>query len=910
MPPRPRIIHRVLTWTAVIGLALGTRFHLRGQRLDGIDFGPFLNGANPDLGASVSNTTLQTLLTVVQPHFDWIRTYNTNANLASISPLAHARNLKVAVGAALGSDSVANDGEIATVIQMAQAGQADMIIVGSETLLRGDLSAANLTTYIRQVKEAVKDLVPPVWVTTADAVDQWSKNPTLKDEVDVVMINSYPYWRGVPLDRAMASLNQGYQQIKQLANGKPVWFSETGIPSAGDSVGLAVPSEANAAAYFQNFISWANDQQVPYFYFSAFDESYKSTGKEGPQGGHFGLWYSNLTLKPGMQAVFDGAGTADNWTVTQPMMELIQLPAYGNTSLSIKGLYLGLTPSDYNVLIYLRVNNGHWYAKPIKEDPLTPLGPEGVWETDVTTGVSPNGEDEMATEYRIFLVPAAYQPSEVYDVTNLPAELNAFPCLVVTRNAQAGLAPDATAPMPSNPLNQAVAEGMAATFSVSDRGPNVPVTYQWYKNGTALPGETDATLTLSNVHADDAGNYYALATNAYGTTTSGNATLVVGAYAAAAITLQPSNQIVTAGGMASLSANATAAPAPALQWERQAAGANAFIPLSGAGPFSGVRSGNLIISNVTMAMSGDAFRLVATNDLGQNISSSATLTVNPALAAPGIAQDPASQTIVVAGHTTFSASATGNPMPSYQWQTFFSGNGTWGNLTEDSIYAGTATANLTISHTTLLMNGTVFRLVAFNSQGTANSGNATLTVTPMALPPPPSFVNAPLEQTVLLGKSVSFSVTISGTAPFSYQWLKNGKPIKGATKATFSISKVTLSDAGNYSVLVTNPGGHITSDSVPLTVIAAVKITVQPKAVTAKHGATVGFMVRATGTSPLKYQWSRNHLNLADSGQIQGSATSTLRLSHVTTASAGAYRVVVSNPAGAVASESAKLTIK
>ena len=85
-----------------------------------------------------------------------------------------------------------------------------------------------------------------------------------------------------------------------MAGSKDVIVSETGWPSGGDVIGSAVPTQENAAFYFKSFIAWAHANKVPYFYFEAFDESWKAK-YEGVQGAHWGIWDKEGHLKPGME---------------------------------------------------------------------------------------------------------------------------------------------------------------------------------------------------------------------------------------------------------------------------------------------------------------------------------------------------------------------------------------------------------------------------------------------------------------------------------------------------------------------------------------------------------------------------------------------------------------------------------
>ncbi len=72
--------------------------------------------------------------------------------------------------------------------------------------------------------------------------------------------------------------------------------------------------------------------------------------------------------------------------------------------------------------------------------------------------------------------------------------------------------------------------------------------------------------------------------------------------------------------------------------------------------------------------------------------------------------------------------------------------------------------------------------------------------------------------TVATGSSVTISVTANGTAPFTYQWNKNSFAISGATAASYAISSAQFSDAGSYTVVVSNSAGSTTSDVATLTV--------------------------------------------------------------------------------------------
>ena len=101
----------------------------------------------------------------------------------------------------------------------------------------------------------------------------------------------------------------------------------------------------------------------------------------------------------------------------------------------------------------------------------------------------------------------------------------------------------------------------------------------------------------------------------------------------------------------------------------------------------------------------------------------------------------------------------------------------------------------------------------------------------------------------------------TGTAPLSYQWNKNGTVISGATSTSYTTPAETTADNGaQFTVVVSNSVGNVTSNAATLTVNpapVAPSITAQPSSVTITAGQTATFSVTATGTAPLSYQWNK-----------------------------------------------------
>ncbi len=174
------------------------------------------------------------------------------------------------------------------------------------------------------------------------------------------------------------------------------------------------------------------------------------------------------------------------------------------------------------------------------------------------------------------------------------------------------------------------------------------------------------------------------------------------------------------------------------------------------------------------------------------------------------------------------------------------------------------------------------------------------------LPPPtaPTISTNPQSQTVEAGDNVTFNVAVNGTAPFSYQWRFNGNPLPGETSSNLALLSVLPTAEGDYSVIITNTAGAVTSTVATLTIIVPVDITADPQPLTVNAGQHATFNVTATGTAPLGYQWRFNDTN------ISGATASTYTRSNTTPADAGNYSVVVSNAAGAVASTDAALVVQ
>jgi pectate lyase len=177
------------------------------------------------------------------------------------------------------------------------------------------------------------------------------------------------------------------------------------------------------------------------------------------------------------------------------------------------------------------------------------------------------------------------------------------------------------------------------------------------------------------------------------------------------------------------------------------------------------------------------------------------------------------------------------------------------------------------------------------------------------LPPsPPVIVSQPQDRTNSAGTTATFTVGVSGSPPFSYQWFLNSiTPLSAGTNATLTLNNVQTGDSGGYSVLVSNSAGSITSSTAQLlvtNVFSAPVIITQPQSHAVTVGNNTSFGVAATGTQPLFYQWYFN-----TNSPLADATNSTLQLNNVQVSDAGDYSVTVSNSLGTTDSAFATLTV-
>lgn len=262
------------------------------QGIHGISFSAYLENQSP--GSIISEEQIENRMKILKPYVKWVRSFSCVDGNELIPKVAHKHGIKTLVGAWLGDDKDKNEKEIESIIKVAKDGYADIIAVGNEVLLRGDLTEDEIIKHIQKVKQEVTN-IPVGYV---DAYYEFVNHPLICNVCDVILANCYPFWEGYPLEHSLAYLKNMYYQALSAAKGKKVIISETGWPNVGTPDRNAVPSYENALRYFINTFSWASREKIDVFYFSSFDETWKIE-KEGDVGAYWGLWDKDGNFKFG-----------------------------------------------------------------------------------------------------------------------------------------------------------------------------------------------------------------------------------------------------------------------------------------------------------------------------------------------------------------------------------------------------------------------------------------------------------------------------------------------------------------------------------------------------------------------------------------------------------------------------------
>ncbi|MFT5216328.1 MAG: glucan 1,3-beta-glucosidase [Glaciecola sp.] len=258
--------------------------------MHGLCFSPYQEGQKP--GDQLTEAQIRRRIEIIQPYTKWVRSFSCTEGNELIPKIAKEYGLKTFVGAWLGDDSEINEKELNGLIKLSNEGYVDLAAVGNEVLYRGDLTEEELLSFIIRAKKEINN-VPVGYV---DAYYEFVDRPAITDACDIIYANCYPFWEGCDQDYSLVYMKDMYHQALKAGNGKKVIVSETGWPNKGSNLKGAFPSEENAIKYFINAQKWSLEEDIEMFYFSSFDESWK-TGSEGDVGAFWGIWDKDEKVK-------------------------------------------------------------------------------------------------------------------------------------------------------------------------------------------------------------------------------------------------------------------------------------------------------------------------------------------------------------------------------------------------------------------------------------------------------------------------------------------------------------------------------------------------------------------------------------------------------------------------------------
>ena len=287
----------------------------------------------------------------------------------------------------------------------------------------------------------------------------------------------------------------------------------------------------------------------------------------------------------------------------------------------------------------------------------------------------------------------------------------------------------------------------------------------------------------------------------------------------------PTNQAVFTGMSATFSTALSSQPVPDfIQWQFN--GTN----------LPGQNGSSLILTNIQLTDAG-SYSVLVTNMYG-TVSATAILAVSAA--APIILKQPVNQVVAATSNAVFTVSATGSLPLSYQWQC------------SNTNLPGATNSTLSVTNVQMNQSGLVFDVVVTNAFGVTVSSNATLNVVPALV------TVQPQNLTTNGGATVSFTSTVIGQDPFTYQWQFNGTNLAGATNSTFILTNALASQSGPYTLVVSNSFGSATSTTASLTVVPWISISIAPTTMTSGAGTVVIYSFNVGGLSPVNYQWTLN----------------------------------------------------
>src|SRR5947209_6679986 len=251
--------------------------------LPSVSYAPFEGTGHPDVDNIPSAEKIRADMKKLAPLTRAIRLYSSTGGVELVPPIAAEFGLKVTVGAWIDKNAERNEREIDAAINLAKHNSNVIgVVVGNETVYRGEQKVDDLIELIKRVKKSVN--VP---VTTGEIWNIWRDNPQLGYSVDFIAAHVLPYWENFTDKQAVDQAVSMYQLLRNQFPGKRVVIAEFGWPSAGYNLRAADPGPFEQAAVLRNFVTRAEAIGMEYNIVEAIDQPWKFF--EGGVGPYWGI---------------------------------------------------------------------------------------------------------------------------------------------------------------------------------------------------------------------------------------------------------------------------------------------------------------------------------------------------------------------------------------------------------------------------------------------------------------------------------------------------------------------------------------------------------------------------------------------------------------------------------------------
>jgi exo-beta-1,3-glucanase (GH17 family)/cellulose synthase/poly-beta-1,6-N-acetylglucosamine synthase-like glycosyltransferase len=284
-----RAVVAVLLFVSAVHAAMWGMLQERQQAPDfkgilpSVSYAPFEGTAHPDVDNIPSEEKIRADMKKLAPLTRAIRLYSSTGGVELVPPIAAEFGLKVTVGAWIDKNVERNEREIQAAISLAKRNSNVIgVVVGNETVYRGEQKVDDLIELIKRVKQSVN--VP---VTTGEIWNIWRDNPQLGYSVDFIAAHVLPYWENFTDKQAVDQAVSMYQLLRDQFPGKRIVIAEFGWPSAGYNLRSANPGPFEQASVLRNFVNRAEAIGMDYNIVEAIDQPWKFF--EGGVGPYWGI---------------------------------------------------------------------------------------------------------------------------------------------------------------------------------------------------------------------------------------------------------------------------------------------------------------------------------------------------------------------------------------------------------------------------------------------------------------------------------------------------------------------------------------------------------------------------------------------------------------------------------------------